>query len=154
VSQCDVTEKSERVIVNVYNPQANFINKYVRIPVQNLAYRVFDPSGIQNAFFIEQNNIFLLCCTGKTIPFDFIPIPEFIKTLPGRNSSATHELVFLVFQLPPLGSKSYYIKVENKSKTAEVKSESNGNFIGNQVGSNNNLKLLMIMIFTYIYIYI
>ena len=35
-----------------------------------------------------------------------------------------------------------------------MKSESNGNFIGNQVGSNNNLKLLMIMIFTYIYLYL
>jgi len=66
-----------------------------------------------------------------------IPIPEFVKTLPGRNSSATHELIFLAFQLPPLGSKSYYIQVQNKSNiNAEVKNENKEWFIENQVGRN------------------
>ncbi len=63
-----------------------------------------------------------------------IPIPEFVKILPGRNSSATHELVFLAIDLPPLGSKSYYIEVENKSKAMVVINEINGRFIENQVG--------------------
>ena len=77
--------------------------------------------------------IFASFLTEKEIKFDLIPIPEFIKTLPGRNSSATHELVFLAFQLPPLGSKSYYIEVNNKSKITEVKRQNNENFIENQV---------------------
>ena len=57
--------------------------------------------------------------TGKPIPTDFMPIAEFVKNLPGRKSSATHELVFLASQLPPLGSKSYYIEptmLRDKSK--------------------------------------
>ena len=49
--------------------------------------------------------------------------------MPGRNSSATHELVFLAFQLPPLGSKSYYIEVNNKSKTTEVKKQNYENLL-------------------------
>ena len=36
----------------------------------------------------------------------------------GRNSSATHELIFKAENIPPLGFKSYYI-----SKNAQVASE-------------------------------
>jgi len=55
--------------------------------------------------------------------------------LPGRNSSATHELIFLASKLPPLGFKSYYIKVEKKLSTTEVKNEeSESLFIKNEVG--------------------
>ena len=53
--------------------------------------------------------------------------------MPGRNSSATHELVFLAFQLPPLGSKSFYIEVRSKLKDTEVKNRTNELFIENQV---------------------
>ncbi len=72
-----------------------------------------------------------------------MPIPEFVKELPGRNSSATHELVFLAFQLPPLGSKSFYIKVENKSKGTEQNKEKNTNAIKNEVGYSKHLQLLI-----------
>ncbi len=72
--------------------------------------------------------------TGSKISFDLIPIPEFVKNLPGRDSSATHELVFLAFRLPPLGSKSYYIEADSESETVEVEAETNGRFIENQVG--------------------
>ena len=41
-----------------------------------------------------------------------MPIAEYVKNLPGRESSATHELVFLASQLPPLGSKSYYVEAK------------------------------------------
>jgi len=71
------------------------------------------------------------------MPIDVIPIPEFVKNLPGRNSSATHELVFLANHLPPLGSKSYYIEVANEFGTMELKAEMNGRFIENQVGQSN-----------------
>ena len=45
MSQCDVTEKSEKFIVNVYNSIASFTNKYVRVPVTNRTYQVMDPAG-------------------------------------------------------------------------------------------------------------
>ena len=37
-----------------------------------------------------------------------MPIPSFVSELPGRNSSANHELIFLATKVPPLGSRSYY----------------------------------------------
>jgi len=46
-----------------------------------------------------------------------MPIPSFVATIPGRNSSADHELVFLATNLPPIGSKSYYIEVSVSRKT-------------------------------------
>jgi hypothetical protein len=33
VTQCDVTENSNTFVVNVYNPLARTINKFVRLPV-------------------------------------------------------------------------------------------------------------------------
>lgn len=74
--------------------------------------------------------------TGNEIPFDVMPIPEFVKKLPGRNSSATHEIVFLAFQLPPLGSKSFYIQANNKSRVTAIKKEMNETLIENEVGYN------------------
>ena len=70
---------------------------------------------------------------GETIMFDVMPIPEFVKRLPGRNSSATHELVFLADLLPPLGSKSYHIELDKKSSVSEVNIEKNEKFIENEV---------------------
>ena len=52
ISQCDVTEKSERFVVNVYNSIAKTVDKYVRFPViktePNLVFQVLDPKGILN----------------------------------------------------------------------------------------------------------
>ena len=74
------------------------------------------------------------------ISSDLIPIPSFVKNVPGRNSSATHELVFLATKLPPLGSKSYYIEriISDESKNATLKvkralSEGDDKSIANEV---------------------
>ncbi len=40
---------------------------------------------------------------------ELLPLPEFVKNLPGRDSQATHDLVLFASQLPPLGSKSFYV---------------------------------------------
>ncbi len=49
ISQCDVTEKSERFVVNVYNSIAKTVDKYVRVPViktePNLVFQLLDPKG-------------------------------------------------------------------------------------------------------------
>jgi len=67
------------------------------------------------------------------IPYDLIPIANFIKELPGRNSSASHELVFLASKLPAMGSKSYYIEVLSKSSNSEIQNKTSEKFIENQV---------------------
>ena len=40
---------------------------------------------------------------------ELLPLPEFVRNIPGRDSQATHDLVFLASGLPPLGSKSFYV---------------------------------------------
>lgn len=46
ISQCDVTEKSNTFVVNVYNALSRSVDKYVRVPVQaGQAYQVLDPDG-------------------------------------------------------------------------------------------------------------
>jgi len=68
-----------------------------------------------------------------------MPIARFVKNLPGRNSSATYELVFLASQLPPLGSKSYYIErtlTDEPNEKVKVKrslSEGDEKSISNEV---------------------
>jgi len=85
--------------------------------------------------------LILLTFSGSIIPSELVPIPDFIRTLPGRNSSATHELVFLASQLPPLGSKSYYIQLSEitnnrnstRRKRAIISKRSLGASISNEV---------------------
>ncbi len=45
-----------------------------------------------------------------------MPIPSVVTSIPGRNSSADHELIFLATKIPPAGSKSYYIEVSMSIK--------------------------------------
>jgi len=47
-----------------------------------------------------------------------MPIASFVASITGRNSSAKHELILYATQVPPLGSKSFYIEaylIERKS---------------------------------------
>ena len=64
-----------------------------------------------------------------------MPIAKFVQNLPGRNSSATYELVFLASQLPPLGSKSYYIErtLTDEPKAKRSLSEDDEKSISNEV---------------------
>lgn len=89
---------------------------------------------------------------GKAILFDVIPIPEFVKRLPGRNSSATHELVFLANLLPPLGSKSYYIELDNKSNVSELNIKTNETFIENEVSYSIGYNFISSQVYTFNFI--
>ena len=46
---------------------------------------------------------------GKVAQSELLPLPEFVKNLPGRDSQATHDLVIFASELHPFGSKSFYI---------------------------------------------
>lgn len=47
---------------------------------------------------------------GNKLTSQLVPLPTYVLNLPGRVSNATHELVFLAAQLPPVGFKSYYVQ--------------------------------------------
>lgn len=42
ISQCEVTEQSENFVVTLYNPLAQETTQFVRLPVQNFKYLVYD----------------------------------------------------------------------------------------------------------------
>ena len=45
ITQCEFTENSEKFVVNVYNPLARPMVKFVRLPITSPGYQVQDPQG-------------------------------------------------------------------------------------------------------------
>ena len=76
--------------MTVYNPLSRPVIKYVRLPVLGEAYSVSDPKG-------------------NDIEVQLIPIADPILKIPGRESKATVELIFVAEEIPPLGFKSYSV---------------------------------------------
>lgn len=56
---------------------------------------------------------------------ELLPLPEFVKNLPGRDSQATHDLVIFASQLNPLGSKSFYVGPPENGTSESVSPEIN-----------------------------
>ncbi len=69
-----------------------------------------------------------------------MPIASFVASIPERNSSATHELIFLATQVPPLGSKSYFIEVSLESDHSSIPIQPNSTTEFIEI--SNNVKVL------------
>lgn len=52
---------------------------------------------------------------GEELTTQLVPIPQSVLDMPGRESSATQELVFKAKDLPPLGFKTYYVQKTDES---------------------------------------
>lgn len=113
ISQCEVSEQSEQFVLTLYNPLSRPVTEFVRLPIPSeTAYNVVDPDG-------------------QKLTVQFVPLPKAVLRIPGRQSSATTELVFQASDLPPLGYKSYlitreksYLKNLRTRRSAESKTES------------------------------
>ncbi|KAF2897558.1 hypothetical protein ILUMI_08618 [Ignelater luminosus] len=116
ISQCEYTENSNSFIVTVYNPLSRPVNHYVRLPVVEQHYKVSDPNG-------------------KDLPIQMVPIPDSIKKIPGRQSNAMYEIIFLASDLPPLGFKSYYVM---KSSGSNLNTQSEGD-VNIEIDQNTGL---------------
>ncbi|XP_044735005.1 lysosomal alpha-mannosidase-like isoform X1 [Chrysoperla carnea] len=113
ISQCDVSERSEKFATVIYNPSSQSIDKYIRVPiVGKVNYSVKDPNG---------NNV----------ETQVVPLPSGVLNLPGRFSLATQELVFLASNIPPFGYKTYYIQIE-KIRSSHKSQRSFDKFMGNK----------------------
>ncbi|XP_042239009.1 lysosomal alpha-mannosidase-like isoform X2 [Homarus americanus] len=92
VSSCPVSETSSAFVVTVYNPLARPRQYYVRIPVpEGVGYKVTDYKG-------------------DAVEVQLVPLPESLLNIPGRNSTAKHDLVFLAKDIPPLGFLQFHVK--------------------------------------------
>ncbi|XP_055640599.1 lysosomal alpha-mannosidase-like isoform X1 [Toxorhynchites rutilus septentrionalis] len=90
ISKCELTESKDSFMVTLYNPLAHSGYQYVRLPVTGNKYIVKDYRGIE-------------------ITSQLVPIPGTLQNLNFRFSNASHELVFLASELPPLGYKSFFV---------------------------------------------
>ena len=88
---------------------------------------------IKIPFFLEIKLNYCQTFIGVELDTQLVPIPDFVKSIPGRVSDATHELVFLAVQLPPLGLKSYYI-----TKSLDTSSQKQSESIGLQFQGKKN----------------
>lgn len=118
ISSCDISEKSEKFMVTLYNPLAHSTYQYVRIPISRSEYEVLDYKN-------------------KPVNSQIVSIPEEVRKLRFRETDAESELVFLANELPPLGYKSYFIQrkspVRNNKRVNSKIDEFRAPFsIGNQ----------------------
>lgn len=90
ISQCEITETNDKVIVTLYNPYAHEYDYKVRLPWDQSGYTITGP-------------------TGDSVQGSVVPIADFMKDFPERNSNASTELLFTAV-LPALGFVTYYVE--------------------------------------------
>ncbi|XP_045601316.2 lysosomal alpha-mannosidase isoform X1 [Procambarus clarkii] len=92
ISSCQISETSSAFIVTLYNPLARPRQYYARIPVPaDVGYKVTDFKG-------------------NAIEAQLVPLPESVLSIPGRNSTAKYDLVFIAEDIPPLGFLQFHIQ--------------------------------------------
>ncbi|XP_065339498.1 lysosomal alpha-mannosidase-like [Cloeon dipterum] len=104
VSKCDTSEQAEKFVVTLYNPLAQATSMFVRLPVQDFEYQVRNELGV-------------------LIDTQMLKIPTPVLSIPGRQSSATQELLFQAENLPALGFKSYRVEKSNTASPPPQPSE-------------------------------
>ncbi|OTF77929.1 lysosomal alpha-mannosidase precursor-like protein [Euroglyphus maynei] len=114
ISSCPATEMGESRMIHLYNPLGHrLVNRTIRLPVKDGYYY-----QIRNQY-------------GNTIPSVLVPIPEFVRKIPGRISVANKELVFRVPIMESLGITTMYMDVTEKKQpysAVEIEGEKfNGN---------------------------
>ncbi|KAH9424744.1 carbohydrate binding [Dermatophagoides pteronyssinus] len=95
ISSCSITESGHSFLVSIYNPLIHPLSNHtVRLPVnERFFYQVFDDKG-------------------QSIPAVLIPIPEWIREIPGRpqRPNSNVEIVFKINHLEALGLVTYTIR--------------------------------------------
>lgn len=56
--------------------------------------------------------------TGATVPSQLVPVPVFVRNLPGRTAKTTAELVFAA-DIPAVGVASYFVHRQKSKNTGE-----------------------------------
>ena len=143
ISQCAFTENSDTFITTVYNPLSRPVSHYVRLPITGKNYEVKDPQGK-----IPFNSYPILCdlvffSLGNIVIVQIIPIAKPILKIPGRNSKATDELIFLAEDIPPMGFKSYYVEKQSSLEYPDRKGTNQITYV-RKFGSISNILLLFI----------
>ncbi|ESO82023.1 hypothetical protein LOTGIDRAFT_135457 [Lottia gigantea] len=94
MSVCDFTENMDKGVITLFNPLAQQINYWVRLP-------------------IKTDSVGVTCPEGNKIQTQVVPLSSVTTTIPERgNSQAKNELVFKAI-VPPVGFASYYMEASS-----------------------------------------
>ena len=104
ISQCGHTESRAEFTVSVYNPRTVVVDTPVRLPVTTAGDFTVIHLG-----------------TGHEVETQVVPVPQEVLSLPGRESSATYELVFMAEKVPALAYSVF--SVQRQPGPARVKAE-------------------------------
>ena len=111
-TDCPITENSETFIIFIYNPLSHKTNTYIRLPVR-------------------ATNLSLYTLDGRSLSVQMNNIPNHIKKIPSRNSSAEFEAIFKVHDIPALGFTAIFATKKSKgvpvSLTEEIPDHNNSN---------------------------
>jgi len=94
ISQCIITESNDKFIVSVYNPLSRSQNPFLRIPVPDPGYSVYNDQAERVTVQVNE-------------------LPTFIKNIPGRESLSEYELIFRAFDVPALGYRQFFVQKED-----------------------------------------
>ena len=106
--QCAFTEASPGpgFSVSLYNPLASVVSSPVRLPV----------SSCSQSYAVTTE-------AGAVLASQLVPLPAEVLAIPGRDSSAVCELVFIAQDLPPLGVATFQVtKKEGETQKPTVES--------------------------------
>ncbi len=98
ITECTISETSDKIAVTIYNPIARPLSQYIRVPIVSGNYEVYDPNG------------------EKVTHKEVVPVSKAVTALPGRKSQAMNELVFKA-NLVPLGFVTYLLKKSTTQKS-------------------------------------
>ncbi|XP_017796881.1 PREDICTED: lysosomal alpha-mannosidase-like [Habropoda laboriosa] len=111
ISSCSYTEDQDTELT-IYNPLSQKVDSNIRVPVQIGSYNVVDLTD------------------DVTVTSHLVPVPNSVQKIPGRNSSAMYELLFIA-TLPPLGYRSFKV-TKNSEITYPVVTTSKAYSISNE----------------------
>ncbi|CAF4081263.1 unnamed protein product [Adineta steineri] len=98
ISECLPIENAKQFTVILWNPIIHPVVGYLRVPVTR-SYTVRDSSG--------------------QIRSELVPVSNSTKTIPGRMSNATNQMIFK-YNLPALGFNTYFFEVNEEEEEEKL----------------------------------
>ena len=98
ISECLPIEDAKNFSIAIYNPLAQSVSSWIRVPVTLPDYRVYELN------------------TKQYIESDFIEIYNETKMIPGRKSNANNVVLFKA-TIPPLGFSNYILSTKEDRRT-------------------------------------
>ncbi len=103
--------------MTLWNPTIHPVTIHHRVPVTR-EYLIRDPTGNLVAAEVY-NQRFIMKKNSQFFFFQYLPIPDTTKNIPGRMSTAQNQYIFQV-SLPALGYSTYYFEAKSIADAKKI----------------------------------